>query len=293
MPKGTICLEQLGCPYSTPLNLDFNIWTYFNSASIVLLPSERHERRVSATLNSLFKILIHVVVHMFCCFLVYLLWIKLVIFMLEWVVFSHSVMHFCWPVSFRYFHIFAPLAENTVRMMFILLFSVISWMRGCKTLSLLQVRIKPKLVYTLSCSSFQNVSSNNIPGCSNKTCKLQMHWERSNNIQLTVMSSQNRWWAGTVGICLYFDKSSSTVFEFQFCSNKMSLSNISLAIILLKLSPWEAPMELLELLWTWCKALLQWEIRTGMCKSRDSFENSFLGNRCCSVSKDLNKIVLS
>lgn len=68
MPKGTICRELLGSPYSNQLKLDSNTWTYFNSAS-VLLPSERHERRVGATLNSVFNNLIHVVVHMFYCFL--------------------------------------------------------------------------------------------------------------------------------------------------------------------------------------------------------------------------------
>lgn len=51
MPKGSICLELLGSSYNN--YLDSNTWTYFNNAS-VLLPSERHERRVGATLNSLF-----------------------------------------------------------------------------------------------------------------------------------------------------------------------------------------------------------------------------------------------
>lgn len=60
----------------------------------------------------------------------------------------------------------APLVENTVRIMFVSLFSVISWTadhdfmdeRLQNLLMLFQVKIKPKLVYTLTHSSFQSIS---------------------------------------------------------------------------------------------------------------------------------------
>lgn len=165
MPKGTICLELLGSPHSNPLNFNSITWTYFNIAS-VLFPSERHERRVGATLNSVFKILIHVVVHMFYCFLVHHLYIKLVIFMLEWLVFSRSVMHFCWPVSFRWSYLCTfswKYCEDDVY--FLVYFDFMDcrpWFHGWEaskhSCHSYPVRIKPKLVYTLTHSSFQNIS---------------------------------------------------------------------------------------------------------------------------------------
>lgn len=186
---------------------------------------------------------------LFICFTVFLIIIYRLNFSssrtVERVVFTRSQS--C--ISAGLFHsgdrIFARLAENTMRMMFIFLFSVISWMRGWKILSPLQVRIKPKLVYTLTHSSFQNVSHvkyialfptiSLIAATRSVNCKCIGREAIASSLLQDPSRTDNgqaQW-----EYVYVFDISSSTVFGFHFCYNKTSLSNISLTIILPKRSP--------------------------------------------------------
>lgn len=126
---------------------------------------------------------------------------------IEWVFFTLSQS--CVPVGpfSADDHIFAPLAEKTERMRFVFLFNLVLWVTDhdfvddrLENSYHSKWGLKAKIIYTLTHSSIQSVlhviiyclSSNKIPDYSNKTSKLQMHWERSNSIQLVARSRQKQ-----------------------------------------------------------------------------------------------------